>query len=1314
MRIAVLLSLLFHIAAAFHQLHYLVVIPADLRYPSTQVACLHITCYEAKLHVNLVLERSAGRELLVQETIQKEKTFMCTKFWVAPPADGAEEIATVKLIITGEGVSTEEKKKVLIRKARSGTFIQTDKPVYQPGQTVKFRIVTLDEEFIALNDSISLFLQDPKNNRIEQWLNVVPQDGIADLSFQLSDEPLLGTYVINVTNVKAYSSFSVEEDVLPKFEVIFEAPNQVYVLDKTFPLWVCGRYTYGKGVQGMFRVSLCQKIAPFLPSASKPDLCQEFNNQTDETGCFFTNVSLSSFSRDFRYYRDSIDAEASLVEDGTEIHVNASHKLLISKIGGMALFDDVNSYYHAGEMYRGKIKVIDYQGMAVKHKKVLLIVSCGEQRFKQRYITGDSGTASFSLNTTAWNSTSASLEASVLHQDLDREPGTVDLSYQRASHVVRPFYSTSRSFLSIVRVPETMPCGEKQAIQVDFRIYPEDVEHGPKRVIFSYFVTGKGGIVHAGQKTVWVGLPRMLRGFFSIPLTFSSIYAPTPRLVVYVIFPNGKIIADSAVFSISMCFRNKVELGFSMPEALPDSEVDLQLLAAPGSTCAVWAVDQSVLLLKPGKELSSSSIYGLFPSVYNSRYPRQVSEDDHSCGFPYSDEPDVFTAFRDMGLKVMSNTNIRKPRMCPTTPSTTMLQETGMLPSKPTLMFAQPHKAYNSKHLLTHLTTSTYRPTMFSPVSSAEEKMHKHFPKTWIWDLYSVGPSGSKNVTLTVPNTITEWKAGMFCTGPNGFGLAPTSSLLVFKPFLVDLTLPSSVIQGETFILKATVFNYLQRCMKIQVTLEEFAHFQLKPCKGCVYSSCLCAGEAKTFQWSVTAEQLGFMNITLSTEAVATEELCGEEIPFVPNQGQKDTIIKILLVRPEGVLVEKAHSSILCPKKGNPAQESVSLMLPLNVVEGSVRATISVTGDLMGTALQNLDHLVQMPHGCGEQNMVLFAPIVYVLQYLEKTRQLTPEIKERATGFLRNGKCGWGSPLGRLHHCCILGGRRDTRGGQIHWSQTSSKPRPSTSPWSQPLSVDVELTAYVLLALLCKPNVTGSDLTTASGIVAWLTRQQNAYGGFASTQDTVVALQALAKYAALTYSTKGAAEVRVRSQRGFGKKFQVSYQNRLLVQEAALPGVPGKFSVQAHGSCCVFTRMVLRYNTPSPQVSTSFALRVKTEPVNCTEDDPHSVTVYVNVRYTGTRAISNMVIVEVSLLSGYILAPGSGMALQHWHSVRRTEKTHGGVAIYLDKLSHKSETYVLHLEQVIGVTNLKPGHVRVYDYYHPEEQALADYNVFCI
>ena len=58
----------------------------------------------------------------------------------------------------------------------------------------------------------------------------------------------------------------------------------------------------------------------------------------------------------------------------------------------------------------------------------------------------------------------------------------------------------------------------------------------------------------------------------------------------------------------------------------------------------------------------------------------------------------------------------------------------------------------------------------------------------------------------------------------------------------------------------------------------------------------------------------------------------------------------------------------------------------------------------MGTALQNLDNLVQMPRGCGEQNMVLFAPIIYVLQYLKRARLLTEEIRSRAVGFLELGE----------------------------------------------------------------------------------------------------------------------------------------------------------------------------------------------------------------------------------------------------------------------------------------------------------------------
>lgn len=54
--------------------------------------------------------------------------------------------------------------------------------------------------------------------------------------------------------------------------------------------------------------------------------------------------------------------------------------------------------------------------------------------------------------------------------------------------------------------------------------------------------------------------------------------------------------------------------------------------------------------------------------------------------------------------------------------------------------------------------------------------------------------------------------------------------------------------------------------------------------------------------------------------------------------------------------------------------------------------------------MNKLDSLVQMPLGCGEQNMIHFAPSVYVLQYLDKSNQDNKEIRSRALGYMMEGK----------------------------------------------------------------------------------------------------------------------------------------------------------------------------------------------------------------------------------------------------------------------------------------------------------------------
>lgn len=76
----------------------------------------------------------------------------------------------------------------------------------------------------------------------------------------------------------------------------------------------------------------------------------------------------------------------------------------------------------------------------------------------------------------------------------------------------------------------------------------------------------------------------------------------------------------------------------------------------------------------------------------------------------------------------------------------------------------------------------------------------------------------------------------------------------------------------------------------------------------------------------------------------------------------------------------------------------------------------SLSGDVMGPTLNNLDKLLRLPFGCGEQNMIHFAPNVFVLKYLQKTRQLSPEVENEATDYLLQGEEAASQPHSAISH----------------------------------------------------------------------------------------------------------------------------------------------------------------------------------------------------------------------------------------------------------------------------------------------------------
>ena len=57
----------------------------------------------------------------------------------------------------------------------------------------------------------------------------------------------------------------------------------------------------------------------------------------------------------------------------------------------------------------------------------------------------------------------------------------------------------------------------------------------------------------------------------------------------------------------------------------------------------------------------------------------------------------------------------------------------------------------------------------------------------------------------------------------------------------------------------------------------------------------------------------------------------------------------------------------------------------------------------MGQSLDGLGDLLQMPYGCGEQNMVHFAPDVYILKYFDATGKTDVSVVTKAKRFINEG-----------------------------------------------------------------------------------------------------------------------------------------------------------------------------------------------------------------------------------------------------------------------------------------------------------------------
>ncbi|XP_053503783.1 alpha-2-macroglobulin [Ictalurus furcatus] len=1406
--------------------YFMVTFPAVIESGSDAKFCVSLLKPNETLQMNIYLVHNNQNRTLLQETVEEE-IHHCSHF-EAPQVVG-ELVQEIKVEVKGESFKMTEKKKVMFKSYDTLVFIQTDKPIYNPGQTVNFRIVTMDSNFIPLKQKYStVILKDNNHNRIGQWTNVSSTGLILQLSHELNAEAPQGHYslIADIENRLITHRFKVQKYVLPKFEITVKTPEKHSIGEEELKLEVCGKYTYGQPVPGTALVQVCRKFRQnYFHREDAPLIspCLAETVEMSQTGCAFLILNVSTFTSsefevNFEHY---LNATVTLTEEGTDFSLVKSVIIeLIYQIGQVELVDLPKTFERERDI-EGKIKVTTFSGTPIPNKKVYL--SEGEWWSKKKLLnltTDSNGLANFSIASPEHPTTEIRLQASVYPEEHFHTYKTPFFTNADAHlQLLQPAtpYSPVFSELSIESSEEPFKCGAEIPITINYYIVGETTESYSIDLI--YTVLSKGAIVHHGHEKVEVEESTDVRkGKISFKLAVDAELAPVVQVVVYSVLPSENVIAASKKFDVEKCFRNKVSLQFSPSKAVPGEKNTLELSAHPGSLCGLSAVDQSVFILESGERLNTDKIFNLLPERV-SDYPYGV-EDNIECLHVrprrYTQIDHAYNTLKSVGLKMATNLAVREPDC---------LVYKGMR-----------YERYHHRHPYGVQYMVAQRVGLAE--SSSEhyksiETVRKFFPETWIWQLSEVGDSGSAQLPVTVPDTITTWETEAFCVSSRGLGLAPPVQLTVFQPFFLELSLPYSIIRGEVFELKATVFNYLSKCIMVKVTPAPSSDYTLKPSSDGEYSSCLCANGRKTFKWTLIPTVLGVVNVTVSAEAEQSQTVCDNEIVSVPERGRIDTVTRSLIVQAEGTEKTKSQSWLLCPQ-GSSVSEELELILPEDVIEGSARASVSVLGDILGRALQNLDGLLRMPYGCGEQNIALLAPNIYILQYLENTEQLTTAIRERATGFLKSGYQrqlnykhfnGAYSTFGsgeentwltafvlrtfgkaqryifidpeiinsakqwlinnqRSDGCFIQQGslfNNRMKGGvndevtitayitasllelgntvqdpfvnkgllclkssignltntyttallaytfslagenkfreqllkeldnvaisgdfRLHWSQTASDDSSSLS---------VEISSYVLLAVLTAGQLTTADLGYANRIVSWLVKQQNPYGGFSSTQDTVVALQALALYSTKVFSSDGSSTVTVKSEDGHSYTFDVNQNNKLLYQERSLQDVPGKYSIEVKGDTCVSVQTALFYNVPTPTQTSTLSIAVKTKG-NCTKTYGQTLSLGFTVGYHGILNNTNMIIVDIKLLSGFTADPGE-LKRSIW--VERVDSKDDHIIMYIKELPRNiSVNYQLHIKQVLPVKNLKPAVIKVYDYYQTSDQSETEYTSPCV
>jgi uncharacterized protein YfaS (alpha-2-macroglobulin family) len=280
----------------------------------------------AGAQVRLAVHDSDGRAVW-RETIETDEQ----GFVLARPlllASSPKGRYTLKARATSKLGASELSRSLNVQR-RYRLFVTTDKPLYQPGQRIRIRVMALDSADLrpVAGRALQLEVRDAKHNKVMKKRLQTSRFGIAWADFQLAEQVNLGRYAISISagDTSSERHVRVRRYRLPRFRVTLTSNRAYYLPGETVRGTLVARYTFGAPVaNARVRLAAAELVA-------KPRTFASLEGLTDHAGRMRFELPLKR-----HFVGQAIakgDAPVSLkatVQDSAKHEVSASRTITIT------------------------------------------------------------------------------------------------------------------------------------------------------------------------------------------------------------------------------------------------------------------------------------------------------------------------------------------------------------------------------------------------------------------------------------------------------------------------------------------------------------------------------------------------------------------------------------------------------------------------------------------------------------------------------------------------------------------------------------------------------------------------------------------------------------------------------------------------------------------------------------------------------------------------------------------------------------------------------------------------------------------------